>query len=382
MSTVQLEIFFQAVDTFYFKGSRPHSAAGASSLPSDFPPAASTLSGTVRTRLGDALGVDWKALKDSDGKAVGQEFAGIDVAALIGSAADTGLLEFGEVRLHKAGKRLYPAPAVILKTPENKLVRLQIGDAVQCDLGNVRLPQLPEGMAGAKPLDDCWLTQAGFNTFLQGGLPTMEQVVSQEDLLQYESRLGIGRDVATASVQSGLLYQTEHLRMADDVQFSMVVALPKDAAELLQQHIQQQPLQRFGGEGRMAHLSAKVLSDKPLTVNKKPSLLMLLTEMKVDTNFAQQPLPGFTPAQHEGVDVWEGEINNVKLRLHTVVSGKVKRFGGWDIRHNQPREVQSYIPAGSCFYVEPLEGGDVAALQGAQVGERLDFGYGTLVCAK
>lgn len=382
MNQVQIEIFFQAVDTLYFKGSRPHSAAGASSLPSDFPPSASTLSGAVRTRLGDALQVDWQALRVVDGGKSGQEFAGVDIADLIGSSSDTGLLEFGEVRLYKKGQRLYPMPAVILKTPKNKLVRLAMGDAVQCDLGKVRLPQLPEGMAGSKPLENCWLTEKGFNAFIHGGVPSIEHVVPQNELVEYESRLGIGRDVAKATVESGLLYQTEHLRMADDVQFSITLSLPKEVADLLMKNIEQQPLQRFGGEGRLAHLSAQKVQPNTLKTSSKLNLLMLLTDMQANTDFATQPLPGFSPAKHDGIDVWEGEINKVKLRLHMVVSGKVKRFGGWDIRNNKPRKVQSYVPAGSCFYVEPLTQADIVSLNGIQMGQRLDFGYGTLVCAQ
>lgn len=385
MSRVQVEVFFSAVDTLYFRGSRPHSAAGASTLPSDFPPSASTLSGTVRTRLGDALGVDWQALKRSDGEPSGQLFQGIDVAELLGSSADTGLLDFAEVRLYQNKQRLYPVPAVILKTQEGELVRLAVGDAVKTDLGYVHLPQLPQNAAGAKPLEGSWLTEKGLNAFLKGGIPSIKDVVSEPQILQYESRLGIGRDTSTATVESGLLYQTEHLRLADGIEFSMVVSMPEAAAEKLLADIQDNPVQRFGGEGRMAYLTAQKRTEaaEELGAVNKTRWLLLLTDMLPEADFHSSPLPGFTKTMHEGVEVWEGEINGVALRLLSVISGKAKRYGGWDIRNNKPREVQSYVPAGSCFYVEPLDNSaDISAINGVQIGRRKDFGYGTLVCAQ
>jgi CRISPR-associated protein Cmr3 len=169
------------------------------------------------------------------------------------------------------------------------------------------------------------------------------------------------------------------------VEFSIRVTLPRSAAALLQESIRTNPLQRFGGEGRMAALSATTVEQRSVTLAApaQTSVLMLLTDMLPQHNFKEAPLPGFVPTTLEaGVTCWEGSIEGVSLYLLGVASGKPRRFGGWDIRHNRPRPIQSYIPAGSCFYVQPkgLED-DLRALHGKQIGRRTDFGFGTLLCA-
>lgn len=380
MTTKSLEVFFSAHDSLFFRGSRPHSAAGGSSLPSDFPPAVSTLSGSIRTRLGDALGVCWKSFR-ANNQQVQLGGKQIDLQELIGSGEDTGQLQFGALKLYKAGKRLFPMPAILLQnSSDESLVRMELGEAVRCDLGNVRLGQLPAGVINAKPLEDAWLTQEGFEAFLQGRLPTKEQVVKSSDLFQLEDRLGIGRNNSKATVESGLLYQTAHLRLHTDVEFAIEVAMPVEAAEALCASVKDSPLQRFGGEGRMAYMRVEVASEQLPACPQKPTLLMLLTDMLPHENFAGQPLDGFERKQIDGVDCWEGELQGQTLRLLNVTSGKARRVGGWDSRLNQPRAVQSFVPAGSCFFVEVLHG-ELSRLHGSAVGRRTDFGFGTLVCA-
>ncbi|WP_432785094.1 hypothetical protein AAEX37_02019 [Oligella sp. MSHR50489EDL] len=372
MSRTSLEVFFSAIDTLFFRGSRPHAAAGASTLPSEFPPPVSTLVGSLRTRLGDVLGADWSDLSKQP-----------SIAAMIGGVDDTGELAFSAFRLYKNKQRLFPMPNVLLETADSEIVKLDLGEAVHCDLGYVRLPQLPMGVANAKPLENAWLTEEGFKRFLSGAIPEAEHIVRSRDLFTVESRLGIGRDAVSATVKSGLLYQTEHLRLAPEVEFSIVMSMPSQVADDFKASIKSAPLQRFGGEGRMAHLRvADTVNQAEFTSINAAKLLVLISDMLPESDFAQCPIKGLKPTQHEGVDCWEGEVHGVALRLWSVVSGKSKRYGGWDIRSNRPREVQSYLPAGSCFFVEPINGAALDTLHGTQIGRCIDFGFGTIVCAQ
>lgn len=380
MSTTQLEVFFAAHDSLFFRGSRPHSASGGSSLPSDFPPAVTTLSGSLRTRLGDALGVCWNSYRQGQQQVqLGNET--VDLEELIGSGDQTGLLQFGELKLYKNGARLYPMPAILLQSSDGKLVKMELGEAVRCDLGQVRLGQLPAGVVNAKPLDDAWLTQEGFDIFVNGGLPESKDVVTERDLFVLENRLGIGRNNSKATVESGLLYQTAHLRLQPDVEFAIEVNLPATAAQALTKSIAACPLQRVGGEGRMASLRVQQAASDLPRANGTPSVLMLLTDMLPDGDFAKQPFPQLQSVVVQDVDCWEGELQGVGVRLWNVASGKARRLGGWDARLNQPRAVQSFVPAGSCFFVEPLtSNSDLTQLHNKAVGRRTDFGFGTLVC--
>lgn len=379
MSKVTLEVSFAPIDTLYFRGSRPHSAAGASALPSDFPAPVATIVGTVRTRLGDALGVDWREWQTNLSEKPAAHAA---IAELIGSAEDTGLLEFSAPTLVREGVRLFRTPAVLLRS-ENALVRLQPGEPVRCDLGHVRLPSLPAGVVAARPLENTWLTMQGMKTFMAGQLPDRNDVVSLGDLVEYESRLGIGRNVRLATIESGLLYQTEHLRLAPGVVFSVQVRLPEQAASELMDSIKVNPLQRFGGEGRMVELSARI-ADSPvdLPVPAHIGLLVLLTDMLPSENPTPALLPGFVRVNHHGIDCWQGELNGIAVRIVAVVAGKALARGGWDMQRNAPKPVQTFIPAGSCFFVEPVESGaSLAPLHGLSVGRNTFAGAGTLACA-
>lgn len=380
--TTTLNIRFRAVDTLYFRGSRPHSAAGASALTSEFPPQISTFTGAVRTRLGDAFGIDWKAYANEQPQ-TSPLLVDTDITELLGKAEDTGLLAFSQPKIYWNEEPLFPVPAVLLQQ-DNTLVRLRLGSAVRTDLGNVRLPELPEKVTNAKPLEGCWVTEKGLKLILQGNVPSKKHIIKQENLVSYESRLGIGRDNKLATVESGLLYQTEHLRLSKEASFSMQVTLPKVAADLLQADINQQPLQRFGGEGRMAELSVvEVKSTNSLPVDSKPNMLMLLTDMLPKSDFSSEPLPGFIKVNHEGIDCWEGELAGISLRLLSVVAGKSVRYGGWDLSNNKPKTMQSFVPAGTCFFIETLaEKVDTSPLNGLQIGRRTDAGFGTIICAR
>lgn len=377
MNPVNLEIGFTPVDSLYFKGSRPHAAAGASSLPSDFPPAAATFTGALRTRLGDALQADWNAMT-----ATAPDGQPLDLTTLLGDATHTGLLDFSSPYLVKNGKRLYPAPAVVLRDNHN-LVKLRPGAPVRCDLGRVRLPELPAGTVAAKPLENTWMTERGMQAFLAGRLPDTTDLVGLGDLVSFESRLGIGRNVAMGTVESGLLYQTEHLRLNADTGFGIQIRLPADLALALTDSILANPLHRFGGEGRMVELSVnKRTVDSALQAPGQINMLVLVTDMLPDSMPQAALLPGFTRACHDGIDCWEGEINGIGLRITTVVAGKAVTAGGWDIRNNAPKPVRNLVPAGTCFFVEPLhKGTSLASLQGVHVGRSTLAGAGTLLCA-
>lgn len=380
MSTTHLEVYFSAHDSLFFRGSRPHTASGGSSLPSEFPPAVSTLSGSLRTRLGDALGVCWNSFRQGQQQVqLGNET--VDFSALIGSGEQTGQLQFGELKLYKHGKRLYPMPAILLQSSDGQLVKMELGEAVRCDLGQVRLGQLPVGVASAKPLENAWLTEKGFETFIRGDLPDSDEVVTEQGVFVLENRLGIGRNNSKATVEAGLLYQTAHLRLQSEVEFAIEVELPTVAAQVLTDSIKACPMQRLGGEGRMASLRVQQAKSELPKAHGTPSVLMLLTDMLPEAGFAHQPFPQLYPANIEGVDCWEGELHGVGVRLWNVASGKARRLGGWDARLNQPRAVQSFVPAGSCFFVEPLTSdSDLTQLQNKAVGRRTDYGFGTLVC--
>lgn len=362
---------FSAFDTLFFREARPMESVGAKPLEGRFPPTARTVSGAVRSVIGEAMQVDWQAYRD--GKATQQA-----VRDIIGAADVDGI---GALELRGAfpmlgEERLYPAPLHLLGK-ENHYVRLQCCTAVTCDLGKVYLPEKPasaakdEKLQGAKPLENCWLTSVDLVRVLSGGEP--EKVIQQKDLFKAEARLGIALDSGTRSAAEGKLYQTVHARLKDDVSIGVdVTGIPADLA------IEQ--VLRLGGEGRFAHVqtsSAKVL---PVATQKNNQglLLMLCTAADFGGDWFPQ---GFSAKTDEsGATVWKGKIEGVNLTIQCAVLGKSQREGGWDMQKHQSRPAVSLVPAGSVYFCK-VEGDFQQAaeeLQGKKIGNDTALGRGEL----
>lgn len=353
MSLNNYQIDFEPADSWFFRESRPHDAAGAARLSSLFPPPARTLAGAVKTLLGNNLGVNWQQFARGSSNITVE---GHDLYYWL-----NGGISFSNVRLVREinGQRdmLYPAPLCVLAYGEvtKELVRLQPGEPVRCDLGTVRLPELAHQADGAAPLEKTWVTADDLARILAGGQLDDIKLIRESDLVTYEPRLGIGRDNRKGTVKEGLLYQTSHIRLKPGVALSLETRLPDELASQLANTLATSAIQRVGGEGRMAHLTlhagSEPLPKAPAVSSSAKGLVLMLINDAVITGTDKAPLPGFTPVQQDGVDMWLGEINGVELVLECCVVGKAVRRGGWDLQHNCPAPVCSLTPAGSCFFV-------------------------------
>jgi len=364
-------IVLNATDTLFFRESRPMESMGE--LQSIFPPTVQTLAGAVRTFIGEQQGINWNEFN-----------ADHPLAKIIGYGDNLGALTFNGAWLSYNGKRLYPAPQLLMQKEET-ISRLAISKKpLWCDLGRkVLLPELSKDAQGSKPLENTWLDQQGLNAVLQGTTPQQESLFKADKLFTTESRVGIGRDNATRAVVKSLLYQTEHIRPKEGLSIELDVAgLPNDMAT--------SAIVRLGGEGRSASLS---LQQKAHKVPKAPTangntqgiILYLLTPLKFKQVAGKewQPLPEFEKQETAEQTLWTGTINGIELELHSAITGKTTRDGGWDLAKHAPRTANPLIPAGSAFFCKLKEGDDInSALQtlhNSQIGEQTEYGLGHLI---
>lgn len=357
---------FSAVDSWFFKESRPMEAVGSSELASVFPPSSRTLLGAVRSSIGESRNVNWHEYHEQK--------SAHPLASHIGYGDDLGAIGVRGPWVHQGQERLYPAP-LNLMTKEASLHFLQIGAACHCDLGKaVCLPKLPDTVKGAKSLENCWLTRDSYEAVLAGETP--KAIIQSHELFDSESRIGIARDNETRIVKDGLLYQTQHVRPKSDVFVSLDIAgLEQD---LEQPEGQSELLLRLGGEGRMASVKIQDLPKMPITAKSSPQthgiIIYLLTPLACADN---QPMPfaGFEQQELTEQTVWKGPLQDINISVHSAVQGKVQREGGWNMAAHKPRAVESYWPAGSCWYCTVDDGDIDAAIQQlhlSQIGTEAD----------
>lgn len=384
-----LDCHFTIADSWFFREARAHDAVGAGQIDSMFPPPASTLTGALRTALGDWMQVDWQAF--------GRGQASDDIHELLGSGDNLGQLKIHGPYLSQTTptctQRFYPAPASLLRessksdnsnpTQSETVHRLSIGLPIRCDMGEIAMPDFKESTPlGAQPMANEWISASGLNAWLSGQTPDVPELLKLDDIIAYENRLGIARDNKRATVQEGLLYQTRHIRLKQtDLSFSLYLDGLTETME--KDLIQHQSSLRLGGEGREAGLTLRPLtsSDAPILQEcKAAGLILYFATPALITN---GPLPGFTAVKNSAghVTCWEGEIQGIALRLVSAATYRQQRLGGWDMKARAPKPLRSLTAAGSVFYCE-LRNSDqsVAAaiekLSGCQLGELQAHGFG------
>jgi CRISPR-associated protein Cmr3 len=360
---------FTALDTLFFRESRPMEAIGGAQLQSVFPPPARTLIGAIRTAVGQAHDVDWKSYANDKNA---------PLRAIIGSPESLGPLSFAGPFLLKDNERLYPVPLALLQASASdkagvaftRLEPAEAEKAIMSDLGKLRLPTKRDALDKAKPMENASITAAGLQAFLGGGMPDAKAIIPNDDLYDSEERLGIGRDNDKRTVQEGLLYQTNHVRPKHGVSIGIVVK------GLATDNVPETGTTRLGAEGRLASWQREAIKPLPAAKsNGERIMLLLLTHAR----FQHGWLPdGFEKKTiDEGQTVWDGEIQGVALRLISAVVGKPLREGGWDLVSGMPRTMDSLVPAGSCYFFEKI-GGDAGKLNGLQIGLDTDHGRGEI----
>lgn len=401
----QTLITFEQVDSWFFRESRPHGSVGANALSSVFPPPTRSLMGCLRSHIGNQY------FQKHPNKSWDDLSTLTNLKQVIGDATKLGCLKprgvFVKTHIENIERYYLPAPVSVCRknheTSENKTVyfSLQLTDKpYQTDLGTKRLVELPlsvEGnsdLKGAKPLEDVWLSKEAWELVLQGKLDAISQIAAavqeQDDFISEEYRLGIQVDPNNRSVVDGKLYQTTHIRLDPNTSFVMPVIMDNKIVSMVvdDNFLNTKHLVRLGGEARMANISfeqstLRFLPMPPanLTVkqgeNKKVFMIYLLTKLLMQTD---SWLPkNFT----ESESGWSGSINGIDLTILSACIGKAHREGGWDQLHHIPRPIQSYIPAGSAFFIQVSDSIDdhtlISKLHGQSLNENDEWGEGIML---
>lgn len=364
----------EARDTVYFGGGLPFVAGESGFLPSRFPPTPLVMQGVVRTALLTGHNVDWQEYYE--GRCSICRCAGADCAVLraTGSAGridDLGLDLRGPFLAQRNDCRswslLYPTPADLVALG-GAPTRLRPGEAVECDLGRIKLPTaiLPStGERGPRLTDyqGTWITATGLRRHLNGQAVSEADILPPERIFSWETRVGIGRNRATRVAEDRKLYSLGHCRLAPGFALAEQVAnLPKNAAV--------PSMILLGGEKRLAYISRQKSLDVPVP-----------TEAPSDSGFRMIFLtPGkWTPPAFSQTSEL---IPGLTATLVSACLPKTERIGGWNMAagkgHGSSRAMETVIPAGSVFFfLSDLPVERIFELLGnSKIGAETKLGFG------
>lgn len=361
---------FEALDTLFFRGPAPFHAGegGQVGQQSLFPPSINTIQGAIRYQLAVARG--WSPGKD---RLWPKE---------LGDNDNLGDLRLRGPFLCKAGKVLYPVPLFLLRRillgadgddAKINYYRLIPGEEVQSDLGQVRLPVMPAGSAGAKPMVKYWLTKSAMEKVLAGGVPSSKDLFSACELWKSESKVGIKIDTDTRTAKESMLYTVGMVRPFEDVTLVVSVdGVQREWARGLEQVV------HLGGEGKLARLQ---VIDEELDYPSVPKLTQVNGKLLFTVSLITPGLFGEATKQ-----VIRGELPDIPGRCVTACLGKVEQVGGWDLKLGLPRPLRPLIPTGSTWFFEgdPCDLDKIKKLHGCCLGDQQSksYGYGHILIGR
>jgi len=379
-------VWIEPLDVLMFRDSRPFSGGETHRARSLFPPNPLTFLGAVRAKLLEQalseIGRDFNEYnrycreQDVDGDSEELE----SLKKRFGFGTDPGKLHLRGPFLARREASIqdlfFPLPFDLLKSKEregkkgreiDRPVPLQpLEDEFhhhaawdeQWPAGALPLWNFEEG---AKEATGYWLNANGLKNYLEGGSASPEWFTKAGDLYDREQRAGIKLQAGQRTVEQGMLYVAEFIRLRSEHGFLLDVELEGDADGSAVEPLKRGILQ-LGGEARGCRHHG---------LDGEPQGIQELRELKIadaidgsgrfklylasPAIFKNGWLPDFIDR-----DRLKGNLkgSQAQVRLIAAAVGKPLPIGGWDLARNRPKTLCYAVPPGSVYFFE-LEDGSV-----------------------
>jgi len=360
---------FEPLDTLFFKDGRPfNQGEGTAGVESRFLPSPETMLGASRAAWARDLG--W------NGKGAWSE----ELLVTLGGANDElENLRFTGPLLEYKHEIVFPLPASLLgvsqdqdkDTPQDCTL-LSPGTPMQCDLGKepVCLPQphQRDDVEGRKLLPDWWLKKEGIEKVLHGEIPENDSFVHQSELWSMEPKVGISIDRDTDTVEQGMLYSVQHVRLSKGVK--LLMQLTGENIESFPDNTQV-PL---GGEARSSWLKKR----------EESLSLPALADLKIKNGLLRYTIHVITPLNPVNRLKAGGSIDGLPGKLVSACLPRVIQWGGWDSINLEPRPMETHLAPGSVLFMETDESQmeAVKKLHGTTIGKRHTRGFGLILVGR
>ena len=344
-------LFLEPVDVLFFRANKSFGDPGSYGE-SQVPPWPSVVAGAIRSRMLADSGID--VVQFAAGNAVHPELGTRDLPGSFSLAC----LQLAR-RRNGTVEPLYPVPADVVV--EENLMALQARPVrLPADLASSYPLPLHPVVAQAsrgKPKTGLWMTEAGWKKYLDGGLPSKEDLLEPNALWQRDPRVGIGLSSHTRSVEEGRLFTAEaaafrlriHGKDACDVGFFAGVqgCTPP-----------QEGLVRLGADGRAAAVHPVRGYQPP-----EPDWTRIASDRRCRLILATPGLfpEGWLPeGRREQNGEFLFELHGVRGRLLAAAAARAETVSGWDLAREAPKPAQRAVPPGSVYWLGDLEADETA----------------------
>jgi CRISPR-associated protein Cmr3 len=201
-------------------------------------------------------------------------------------------------------------------------------------------PLLAQGSERSKAIGGYWLSQAGWQRYVQGELPSADMLIHSADLWDIDTRTGVGLDSEKRSAAEGRLFTTQAVVLRNGAGFVVGIQGARPPGD---------GLLRLGGDGRAAAISpATIVAPEPDydAIVKARRCRLVLTAPGL---FPQGwKLPGADADQHVC-------LPGIRARLASAAVPRADTISGWDLANWQPKPAQRVAPTGSVYWLDELD---------------------------
>ena len=316
-------------DTLFFRTPRPFSMGVDSWAEFIFPPYPSTLYGAIRSFLIFKKGK------------LSEFYSGKIKDEAIGTPEEKGKLKIKGPFVLKGEHPIFGAPMdlVSIKGEKNKKAR-QLKRKVKPSLivSNYELEDVLmwKGKEAVEQGGD-WLKCTEFRNYIKAKKEEFD-VLEEKEIFLREPKIGIKIDRKTLTSEEDKLYRIHMIRLKEGVS---IIAEISGTESFPQNGVFQ-----LGGEGKGVFFE---VVDDPLTELKSMSFSF---ESKIFKLYLATPAifkNGWIPSWIDP-DTFEGEKNNIKVKLVACAIGRSVPIGGWDLAKGKAKTLRRAIPAGSVYY--------------------------------
>jgi CRISPR-associated protein Cmr3 len=264
---------------------------------------------------------------------------------------------------------LHAMPADLVVTKNNEVQTIQSlrpqppSHGLQSSGTLVQVPVLPEAVR-RKAETGLWLTQAGWQSYLNGHLPNpATDLVNTGELWAIDARVGIGMDAGTGSVEVGKLFTAQAVAFKPGIGF---VASVRGAA------LPEQGTLRLGGDGRGASSQSVAYQTPQADMHAIAAHGRCRIVLTTPGLFAKGWLPNGFTQQSDGHH-WL-ELHGVRARLVCATVPRAETISGWDLAHWQPKAALRAAPTGSVYWLDELQASPEA------LGKLAESGFWSAAC--